>query len=69
MGPQLCWGLKNAFLDNVACQGVGGAYDAGLIDNLLPAGTTREAIAEGRRMFELATEKCPNTKIVAGGYS
>jgi cutinase len=69
MGPQLCWGLKNAFPESVACQGVGGAYDAGLIDNLLPAGTTREAIAEGKKMFELAIEKCPNTKIVAGGYS
>ncbi|TID15288.1 hypothetical protein E6O75_ATG08541 [Venturia nashicola] len=69
MGPAVCKGLKSKFSNDVACQGVGGAYKAGLADNVAPAGTTAGAIAEATKMFTEAHQKCPQTKIVAGGYS
>ncbi|KAH8724171.1 cutinase 1 [Phaeosphaeriaceae sp. PMI808] len=54
---------------NVWVQGVGGAYTAGLIENLLTRGTSEAAIKEGVRLFNLANTKCPNTPVVSGGYS
>ncbi|KAG8623082.1 hypothetical protein KVT40_008058 [Elsinoe batatas] len=69
-GPQVCDGLKARYGSaNVACQGIGGAYTAGLLENLLPAGTSNDAINEGLRLFNLANTKCPSTIIVGGGYS
>jgi len=69
MGPAVCSGLKSKLGGNVACQGVGGPYSAGLADNVAPKGTTEAAIGEAQKMLRLAMEKCPQTIIVAGGYS
>jgi len=69
MGPTVCSGLKAKFSGGVSCQGVGGAYSAGLPENALPAGTTPGAIAEAKKMLEMAATKCPETIIVSGGYS
>ncbi|KAF1815405.1 cutinase precursor [Eremomyces bilateralis CBS 781.70] len=69
MGPQVCSGLKSALNNDVICQGVGGPYTAGLMDNVKAEGTTQEAIGEATRMFTTADTKCPDSIIVFGGFS
>ncbi|KAK0732474.1 cutinase-domain-containing protein [Apiosordaria backusii] len=63
-------GLDAAFGEaNVWVQGVGGAYTANLLDNLLPEGTTTAAINEMKNLLIRANTLCPQAKVVAGGYS
>ncbi|KAE8381975.1 putative cutinase 3 [Aspergillus bertholletiae] len=70
IGPPLCSELKKKLgSDKVACQGVGGMYTGGLIQNALPKNTDPGAISTAKSLFEKASTKCPNTQIVAGGYS
>ncbi|CAG9987391.1 unnamed protein product [Clonostachys byssicola] len=68
VGPLLATNVAKQ-VPSLWVQGVGGAYTAGLIENLLPRGTSAAAIAEGVRLFNLANSKCPNSAIVTGGYS
>ncbi|KAK4156588.1 cutinase-like protein [Chaetomidium leptoderma] len=68
-GPNVASGLESSYRNNLWVQGVGGPYAAGLAENFLPAGTTRGAIDEAKRLFAMANQKCPNSAVVAGGYS
>jgi cutinase len=54
---------------NVWVQGVGGPYGATLAGNFQPRGAPAASIAEMTRLLTLANTKCPNSKVVAGGYS
>ncbi|KAF2994678.1 hypothetical protein E8E13_001797 [Curvularia kusanoi] len=70
LGIPLGTALKAKYgASNVWVQGVGGPYLATLADNFLPRGSSAAAIAEGVRLLNLANTKCPNSKVVSGGYS
>uniref|UniRef100_A0A8H7KAA3 cutinase n=1 Tax=Bionectria ochroleuca TaxID=29856 RepID=A0A8H7KAA3_BIOOC len=58
VGPLLATNVAKQ-VPSLWVQGVGGAYTAGLIENLLPRGTSEAAIDEAVRLFNLATTKCP----------
>ncbi|KAH7379582.1 carbohydrate esterase family 5 protein [Pyrenochaeta sp. MPI-SDFR-AT-0127] len=69
-GPRVASALESSFgAGNVWVQGVGGPYTAGLATNAQPGGASQAAMGEAVRLFDMANEKCPNTPVVAGGYS
>ncbi len=69
VGPNLATGLAARYGSSLWVQGVGGPYTAGLAENFLPLGTSDSAIAEAKRLINLAASKCPNAAIALGGYS
>lgn len=68
-GPAVARVLEAKYRNAVWVQGVGGAYRADLLSNLQPAGASAAAIAEARRLLDLAASKCPSARVVTGGYS
>jgi cutinase len=68
IGGGVCFGLKAKLPGKVACQGVGGDYTANVMDNGNPRGTSAGGTAEAVKMFNQAVSKCPQSKIVFGGY-
>ncbi|CAG9985586.1 unnamed protein product [Clonostachys byssicola] len=70
VGPALAGGLEGILgSNNLWVQGVGGQYAANLEGNLFPDGSPPRAIQEMLNLLQLADTKCPNSKIVTGGYS
>jgi cutinase len=68
VGPALQGGLEGQIPD-LWVQGVGGPYGATLAGNAARRGSPEDSIAEGVRLMQLANEKCPNSAVVAAGYS
>ncbi|KAE9991998.1 hypothetical protein EG327_010388, partial [Venturia inaequalis] len=61
-------GIKSAFgSSRVAVEGVD--YGALLSTNFNPGGSDYAGISEMKSLFQDAASKCPNSAIVAGGYS
>ncbi|KAF2235278.1 carbohydrate esterase family 5 protein [Viridothelium virens] len=76
VGPALCSGLQSELgVSKIGCQGIGLAqgYTASLTDNIptYDGGilTSPSAVIGATSIFNLAKSKCPNSKIVATGYS
>lgn len=67
LGRGLLSGLKRAFNNDAALQGVD--YPADIGSNMLPKGTSDRAIATMKKLIEDIAAKCPETRIAAGGYS
>ncbi|KAI9689144.1 MAG: hypothetical protein M1822_000882 [Bathelium mastoideum] len=76
VGPALCSGLQSDLgVSKIGCQGIGDAqgYTAALTDNIptYDGGilTSPSAVTGAIGIFDLANTKCPDSKIVATGYS
>ncbi|KAF1987840.1 carbohydrate esterase family 5 protein, partial [Aulographum hederae CBS 113979] len=69
VGSGLCAAMKKNMPGAVACQGVGGAYKATLAANFEDAGTNAASIKEAVKVMNQAMTKCPQSKMVFGGYS
>lgn len=68
VGPEVCDDLKMKLGGNLGCQGIGGAYTAGLAENFLPDNTAPQDVQAAVDVFNKCNTKCPKAKIVAGGY-
>ncbi|KAF9771511.1 hypothetical protein IL306_010852 [Fusarium sp. DS 682] len=68
VGPILVEAMQIAIPD-IWIQGVGGPYTADLASNFLPDGTNAASINEAKRLFQMSHDKCPDTPVVAAGYS
>lgn len=67
LGPSLESGLDRAYPGQFAMQGV--PYPADLVSNFLPDGSNQEAINTAANLLNQVASRCPNARIVAGGYS
>ncbi|KAH8600989.1 cutinase [Bisporella sp. PMI_857] len=67
-GPPTAQGLKDKYGDaSVAIEGVD--YAAALNTNFLPGGADPAGIAEMKDLLTTAASQCPDSVLVAGGYS
>jgi cutinase len=69
IGPQLCDGLKTRLGARFGCQGIGGGYKAGILDNMLELGTADASIEAALDVFKKVNAKCPTAKLLFMGYS
>ncbi|ORY07944.1 cutinase-domain-containing protein [Clohesyomyces aquaticus] len=68
VGPPTSNALKKTFgASKVATEGVD--YAADLLPNTLPGGTDKQSAAAMAKILNDAASQCPNSVIVAGGYS
>jgi cutinase len=68
VGPALTSGLDRQVRD-LWVQGVGEVYGADVAGNLARRGSAEDSIKEAVDLMKLARTKCPESKIVAAGYS
>jgi cutinase len=61
--------MKSRSNNQVACQGIGGAYEATLEANLEPKGTDDQSVNEAKKVIMTAMSNCPTARVVMAGYS
>jgi len=70
LGAPLKKGLSAGLNGDFALQGVGPqGYSASLADNFKTGGSSSTSINTMKTLLEQVASKCPNAKILAGGYS
>ena len=64
VGPEVCDDLKLQLGGKVGCQGIGGAYTAGLAENFLPQNTAPQDVQAAVDVLTNATRSVPTPKLL-----